>query len=226
MTTSPTCQHCGVRVLSRERGRPIQFCSDRCRKAAKRTGYLRTKKLTLIVDSGPPKLSKNSKQEQGVICPKIGFSENEPLRFEQVNEVTWKLTSGSGADVPASRGQWGGYRTTKALAWVINVGPGVWAARCRDMASEPLPLTRAKTAAQRMVVAGLHDHRVTCPVDHLNQMALRGGDPNKTETAKVPILPCSLRGAVVDLVGIDPKLLAATVEIECHPDRNEVEAAA
>jgi hypothetical protein len=72
--------------------------------------------------------------------------------------------------------------------------------------------------------AGLHDHRVTDPVDYLTQMALRGGDPDKIETAKVPILPCSLLGPVVDLVGIDPELLAAINEIECHADRNEIEA--
>lgn len=231
MTTAPTCQHCGVEMPSRERGRPMQFCSDRCRKAASRAGHLRTKALTLVVDTEEPKRTKNSKQEQGVICPKIAFSENQPLRFEQVNEVTWKLTNGSGTDVPTSHGQWGGYRTTKALAWVINVGPGVWVARCRDMTSEPpLSLSRAKAAAQRMVVAGLHDHRVTDPVDYLNQLTLRRGDldgtDTSTKTATVPISQNSLRRPVVDLVGTDPELLAAIIEVECHADRDEIEAAA
>jgi hypothetical protein len=31
-------------------------------------------------------------------------------------------------NVPASHGQWGGYRTTKALAWLINLAPNAWLA--------------------------------------------------------------------------------------------------
>ena len=33
--------------------------------------------------------------------------------FEKVNEVTWKLTNGEMTNVPASHGQWGGYRTPR-----------------------------------------------------------------------------------------------------------------
>jgi len=226
MATTCKCQHCGVEVLPRERGRPIQFCSDRCRKAASRANPLRTKRAALVVYSGQAKPTKNNKQKQGVICPKIGFSGTTPLRFEQVNEATWKLTSGSGTDVPTSHGQWGGYRTTKALAWVMLVGPGVWVARCKNLASGPLSLTRAKAAAERMVVAGLHDHRVTDPVNYLNRLVLRAGGPDKTGSVKEPILPCSWRGPVVDLVGTNPEPLAAIIEIECHADRDEIEAAA
>jgi hypothetical protein len=40
------------------------------------------------------------------------------LSFEQVNEITWKLTNGEMTNVPACHGFWGGYRTTKAIAWV------------------------------------------------------------------------------------------------------------
>ena len=142
-----TCQHCGVEVQSRQRGRPIKFCSDRCRKAASRKGNLRTKKAILKDSTGLQKHLKISKQKQQVACPEIEFSEKTPLRFEQVNEVTWKLTDGTDTDVPASHGQWGGYRTTKAVAWIMEVGPKQWVARCGDMASEALPLAQAKTAA-------------------------------------------------------------------------------
>ena len=44
------------------------------------------------------------------------------LRFERVNEVTWKLTNGEMTNVPACHGFWGGYRTPKGMAWVIDVG--------------------------------------------------------------------------------------------------------
>ena len=156
-----TCQHCGVEVQSRQRGRPIKFCSDRCRKAASRKGNLRTKKAILKDSTGLQKHLKISKQKQQVACPEIEFLKKEPLRFEQVNEVTWKLTDGTYTDVPASHGQWGGYRTTKAVAWIMEVGSKQWVARCGDMASEPRPLAQAKKAAQRMVTSGLHDYRVT-----------------------------------------------------------------
>ena len=55
-----------------------------------------------------------------------------PSRFRFVNEVTWKLTNGEMTNVPASHGQWGGYRVTKAIASVINVAPNAWLARCGD----------------------------------------------------------------------------------------------
>ncbi len=43
---------------------------------------------------------------------------------------------------------------TKAVAWVMEVGLQQWVARCRDMASDPLPLAQAKKAAKRMVLSG------------------------------------------------------------------------
>ena len=42
------------------------------------------------------------------------LSQKSKLRFERMNEVTFKLTDGEVTNVPASHGQWGGYRTTKA----------------------------------------------------------------------------------------------------------------
>jgi hypothetical protein len=42
-----TCQHCGIEVQSRGRGRPVRYCSDRCRKAQSRKGNLRKKKQVL-----------------------------------------------------------------------------------------------------------------------------------------------------------------------------------
>jgi hypothetical protein len=53
------------------------------------------------------------------------------LDLVQVNSCTWKVVDPkSKTDVPAKLGHWAGYRTTKALAWVINLGYGQWIARC------------------------------------------------------------------------------------------------
>ena len=49
----------------------------------------------------------------GEFGPKNLSQEND-LRFERVNESTFKLTGGESTNVPASHGQSGGYRATKA----------------------------------------------------------------------------------------------------------------
>jgi hypothetical protein len=91
---------------------------------------------------------------------KIEILKKQPLRFEKVNDVTWKLTDGEMTNVPASLGQWRGYRVTKATAWMMGVGGGAWVGRCGELASEPLPLGQAKKATHRML-SGLCDYRVT-----------------------------------------------------------------
>ena len=88
--------------------------------------------------------------------------------FEKVNEVTWKLTNGEMTNVPASHGQWGGYRTSKAIAWVINVAPNAWLARCGDQTSNPLALTAAKSEAMAMAKGACGDYVVSNPIAHLN----------------------------------------------------------
>src|SRR4029079_5335495 len=56
------------------------------------------------------------------LAPKQRPPNHSRFKFEKVNEVPWKLTNGEMTNVPASHGQWGGYRTSKAVAWVIDVG--------------------------------------------------------------------------------------------------------
>ena len=92
-----------------------------------------------------------------------------------MNEVTWKLTDGSMTNVPASHGQWGCYRTPKAIAWVIQV-EGKWLARCKDQTSNPMPLNEAKAAAMAMAKGACGDYTVTNPIAHLNAVAARMSD--------------------------------------------------
>jgi hypothetical protein len=95
------------------------------------------------------------------------------FRFEQVNEVTWKLTNGEITETPASHGQWGGYRTTKALAWVIRVARRKWLARYGDMVCGPLSLPKAKAAAMAMAKGTPGDYCVPKPIPHLNGLTAR-----------------------------------------------------
>ena len=93
------------------------------------------------------------------------------LAFERVNEVTWKLTDGTMTNVPASHGQWGGCRVTKAVAWVIDVGPHkpAWIARYKDRCTNPTDLREAKVAAMAMAKASCAV--VRDPIAHLNGLA-------------------------------------------------------
>ena len=92
------------------------------------------------------------------------------FRFEPVNEVTWKLTDGERTEVPASHGQWGGYRVSKAIAWVICVAPGAWLARCGDQACGPESLSRAKASAVAMAKGRDGDYFVQDPIAHMDEL--------------------------------------------------------
>ena len=70
------------------------------------------------------------------------------LKLEQVNAGTWKVVDPNiKADVPAKLGHWAGYRTTKALAWVVDLGYGQWMARCGNEVCNPTNLAAAKRQA-------------------------------------------------------------------------------
>ena len=90
-----------------------------------------------------------------------------------MNEVTFKLTDGEVTNVPASHGQWGGYRTTKAVAWVINIAPGQWLARCRDEVCGPSSFHEAKANALAMARGACGDYFIENPIDHLNGLQAR-----------------------------------------------------
>ena len=95
------------------------------------------------------------------------------FKFERVNEVTWKLTNGELITVPASHGQWGSYRATKALAWVICLVPGNWLARCGDMVCGPSSLAEAKRFATAMVKGTVGHYRIENSPTHLNGLTAR-----------------------------------------------------
>jgi hypothetical protein len=95
------------------------------------------------------------------------------LQWHRVNEVTYKLTDGELTNVPRSHGQWGGYRTAKAVAWVICIFPARWLARYRDMVSGPMSLPKAKAAAMAMAKGAVGDYFVPNPIEHLNGLTAR-----------------------------------------------------
>jgi hypothetical protein len=166
------CEHCNEPLLEKMRGRPQRFCSDRCRQAHRKFAFTAEEGLTYRM--GRPKRKSDSQAFDLAweLKPK-NLSLKSHLRFERVNEITFKLTDGELTIVPASHGQWGGYRTTKVVASVINVAPGQWLARCRNEVSGPSPFNEAKANAFAMARGAHGDYLIENPIDHLNGLQAR-----------------------------------------------------
>jgi hypothetical protein len=166
------CEHCNEPVAETKRGRPARFCKDKCRQAHRKN--ISTAKNDLRYRTGrlKPKVASQVTDLAGGFEPE-NLSQKSHLHFERVNEVTFKLTDGELTTVPASHGQWGGYRTTKVIASVISVAPGRWLARCRDEASGPSPFNEAKANALAMAKGAPGDYSIENPIDHLNGLQAR-----------------------------------------------------
>ena len=127
----------------------------------------------MALDSQSQKLASESLENQGLQEPEIEFSsKGRDLRFEEVNEVTWKLTDGKG--INAWKGdRSGSYRATRAVEWLMGVGNGPWVFRYRNKASRPMRLNAAKQYALEMV-RGIRPGRVLAdPIGYLHQEALK-----------------------------------------------------
>jgi hypothetical protein len=125
----------------------------------------------VALDSQQPETDFQRADNQPEFRYKSGISGK--LVFERVNEVTWKLTDGEKIRTPASHGQWGGYNTTRAVAWVIEVAPGRWLARCDDRACGPDTLPSAKKGALAMAKGACGEYTISNPIAHLNGITAR-----------------------------------------------------
>jgi hypothetical protein len=105
--------------------------------------------------------------------PENLFPKTSPLRCERVNDSTFKITDGELTNVPASHGQWSGYRTTKGLAWIIKLGSGAWLARGGDQVCGPSSFSEAKANAVVMAKGAHGDYKVRNPISLLNGLQAR-----------------------------------------------------
>ena len=153
------CERCTEAVPETKRGRPQRFCSDRCRQAHRKIAFKAGNDLRYRTGRLTPKAGSQDLELLYEFKPK-NLSQEANLRFERVNEVTFKLTDGKDTNVPASHGKWGGYRTTKALAWVIKIGADAWLARCGDQVCNPASFSEAKSHALAMARRGDGDYFV------------------------------------------------------------------
>jgi len=177
-----TCLHCGKPITRTARGRPQRFCTDAHRKVHGRlNGHKKGRPgLPHRIGEKSPKSVLQALETQGEFCPEIPISKACLPFFEEVNDVTWKLTNGERTNVPASHGQWPGFRTTKAIASVINIGwinnSSAWVARCGDQACGPMSLAEAKA----MVQGAVGDYTIAHPIRHLNGLTARLVDQRET----------------------------------------------
>ena len=95
------------------------------------------------------------------------------LHCERINDCTFKITNGELTNTPASHGQWGGYRTTKALAWIIKLESDAWVARCGNQICNPTSFNEAKSQALAMARGALGEYFVERPIRELNGLQAR-----------------------------------------------------
>jgi hypothetical protein len=166
------CENCGAPLLVNVKGRRRRFCSNKCKLAARRSiapgAHFGSRKTPLQgVSADRPKGQKIQEENQRAARPEMPISENgAPSQdranegssgdhWERVNDVTWKLVGDQQVRVDRSHGQWAGYNTDEAKAWIIEIGwianQSIWCARVKDSrgnwAFGPSTLSRARSAA-------------------------------------------------------------------------------
>jgi hypothetical protein len=166
---APHCEHCGALLPAKTRGRPQRFCSDAHRQAHRKIASTHENGLRYRTHGPKPKRVSQQSDLARDFEPE-NLSQKTNLRFARINAVTFKLTDGEGTNVPASHGQWSGYRTTKALAWVIKLGSDAWLARCGDQVFNPSSFNEAKSQALAMARRAVGDYFVKNPIRELNEL--------------------------------------------------------
>jgi hypothetical protein len=106
-------------------------------------------------------------------APKNPSQKISYLRCKRVNDSTFKITNGEFTNVPSSHGQWSGYRTTRAVAWIVKLGPDAWLARCGDQVCGPSSFVEAKADALAMAKDADGDYFVRNTISHLNGLQAR-----------------------------------------------------
>ena len=115
-----------------------------------------------------------------------------------MNEVSFKLTDGEMTNVAASHGEWGGYRTTKAMAWVIKIGADCyWLARCQRQSLRPSSFKEAKSQALAMARCADGDYFLKNPVEHLNGLAALVGSMAMVPMPNVISFPLVWRRSLI-----------------------------
>jgi hypothetical protein len=173
------CKSCSKPVIGRQ-----TYCSDRCRQRARKSlsGPIQRRGQNREISRSQPTVSIEEFRPTFAISEIVSLERSRPktvqasaykhLELEKVNASTWKVVDPKlKTDIPAKLGHWAGYRTTRALVWVIDLGYGQWIARCGNEVCNPTNLADAKRQALAMAVGGVGDYQVSDPISEFNQLS-------------------------------------------------------
>jgi hypothetical protein len=127
-----------------------------------------------------PKSALRGIEDASEFRPENLSPKTSPLRCERVNDSAFKITNGELTTVPASHGQWAGYRITKAMAWIIKLEAKAWLARCGDQVCGPSSFSEAKANAFAMAKGADGDYSVRDSLPHLNGLQARLTDTSES----------------------------------------------
>jgi len=167
------CMHCQEPMSESVRGRPQKFCSDRCRQAHRKISSTAENGLRYRAARVKPKLASEAIEDAADFKLENPSPKTSSLRCERVNDSTFKITNGELTNVPTSHGQWAGYRTTNAVAWIFKLEAKAWLARCGDQVCGPTSCGGAKAKAFAMAKGAYGDYFVRKPISHLNGLQAR-----------------------------------------------------
>ena len=205
-----SCQQCGTKLKLAPSGRRRRFCSGACRQATFRNEMTANK-----APGYPSKGYENcaselietqndflSRKEELELSPSSAHSSKEPI-LEKQNRLTYKLTDGVQINT-------GSGRASRALGCVMEVLPGRWMARVRNLGGDLLSFGAAKQEAVR-----LYRCRDKGTIDWICQLNLRvAAEISRTALAS------DKRKTPVDLIGgerqghVDPKIRATVLDAE------------
>jgi hypothetical protein len=207
-----SCQQCGTNLKLARFGRRRRFCSNACRQVAFRNettanggpSYPSKGKEKRVLEPTEIKRDFPLRNEEFEPPGSFGNFSNGPV-FEKINGITWKLTDGVQINT-------GSGRASRALGYVMEVFPGRWMARVRNLGSDLLSFGAAKQEAIR-----LYRCRDKGTVDWIHELNLRAAvEINRSALAS------DKRKAPVDLVGgyrqghIDPKIRTIVLDAEIN----------
>ena len=217
-----SCQQCGAKLKLAPSGRRKRFCSYACRQAAFRYEMTANKAPSYptkgyenctseLIKTQNDFLSRNEELE----LSRSSARSSKHLKFERQNSVTYKLTDGQQVNT-------GGGRAARVLGYVMEVLPGGWMTRVRNLGNDLLPFGAAKQEAIR-----LYRCREKRTSDWLRELNLRtAAEIDRASLAK------ERRNAPIDLMGggkrwpnpvhADLAIIRNIIELEnCKPLKEE-----
>jgi hypothetical protein len=176
------CLLCSKPIAETKRGRPQRFCCDAHRKAHSRlNGHEDCRNaLSPIPHKRTSEKGGNTRGSEGQKSSISAYrADSGKIEFEQINEVTIKVTDGKQVRLEGAL-EAPGHIGSRALGWLMNVGwtsrRAKWVACVGNHRSEPLALDDAKRAAvqllglkgrgkERDLIAELNDYAAEAILD-------------------------------------------------------------